>query len=174
MFFRTDIVPVMRILWRKPFYSLLVILTLTLGIGVCMAVFTVVDSVLLRPLPVFEPERLALVPSLNRDASGKIEEYGSALWDYREWHKRSRLFARTAAMQPTEAAITGSGSPEQLQAGLITANLFDTLGVRPYAGRFFLPEEEIANSPVVIISHTSWRTRLGAETNVLSRPLIVD
>lgn len=174
MICRKTIVIVMKTIWRKPSFSALVILTLALGIGASSAVFTVVHSVLLRPLPFRSPERLALVPSLNRDSTGKMDQYGVSLRDLLDWRQRSRSFSELAAMQPTEFAVTGFGDPEQVEAGYITANLFETLGVRPPAGRFFSNSEEVADSNVVVISDGFWKRRLGGAKDVLSQKIIVD
>lgn len=150
------------------------ILTLALGIGACAAVFAVVNSVLLRPLPFAAPDQLALVPSQNQDASGKLEDYGVSVSDFLDWRERNHSFSALAAMQPGEVAITGNGDPEQVEAGFISADLFSTLGVIPHLGRFFTESEEVADSNVVILSHGFWQRRFGGQKDVLGRPVVVD
>ncbi len=172
--FWKEITLTLRTLWKRPSYTIVVVVTLAIGFGACTAVFSVVHSVLLRPLPFHSPDRLALIPSLNRDGFGKMEQYGSSLNDFMDWRERNRSFTALAAMQPTEVAITGIGDAEQIEAGLISANLFDTLGVRPYAGRFFSTKDEIANANVVILSHGLWRNRFGGSTNALGQAIVVD
>lgn len=163
-----------RFLWKRPSFPIVVVLTLAIGIGACATIFTVVNSVLLRPLAFGSPEQLVLLPSLNKDAGGKTEEYGGSLIDFLDWRDRARSFTELAAMQPTEVAITGSGVPEQVEAGIISANLFHVLGVRPYAGRFFSVQEEVENSHVVILSHGLWLRRFGGAKDVLARTIVVD
>ena len=163
-----------RSLRKRPSFSIVVLLTLIVGIAACSVVFTVVHSVLLRPLPFRSPDRIAVVPSINQDATGKEQEYGSSLSDFLDWRKRNRSFEALVAMQPTEVAITGNGDPEQLEAGLISANLFDLLGVRLHLGRSFRVQEEVANSNVVILSHGFWRRRFGGRADVLGKSILVD
>lgn len=159
---------------RRPSYTALVVLTLAVGIGACSAVFTVVHSVLLRPLPFRSPERLALIPSLNQDATGKVDQYGVSLRDLLEWRQRSRMFSDMAAMQPSEFAVTGLGDPEQVDGGFATSNLFDTLGARPHAGRYFSKPEEVADANVAVISYGYWKRRFGGTNDVLSQNILVD
>jgi putative ABC transport system permease protein len=163
-----------RGLLHRPSFTLVVLITLMFGIGASVAIFTLVDSVLLRPLAFASPDRLVLIPSLNQDGTGKIEEYGSSIHDFLEWRNRSKSFSSLIAMQPTEVAITGAGEPEQLEAGLITANLFDVLGVHPVAGRFFVTQEEVANATVVILSQGLWKRRFGENVSALGQTIIVD
>lgn len=163
-----------RGLIKRRSFSIVVLLTLIVGIAACSAVFTVVHSVLLRPLSYRSPDRIAIVPSVSRDATGKDQDYGSSVSDFLDWRDRNRSFEALAAMFPTEAAITGNGEPEQLEAGLISANLFDVLGVRPQIGRTFHTREEIANSPVMMISHGMWQRRFGGTPGVLGKMVVVD
>ncbi|MCI0414674.1 ABC transporter permease [bacterium] len=164
----------LRVLWKRPGFSAVVILTLALGIGASSATFTVINSVLLKPLPYGNPDKMVLIPNTNRDASGKLEEYGTSISDFLDWKDRSKSFAAMGAMIPMEMALTGSGTPEQLDAGQISANLFSTLEVQRYAGRFFTEEEQVENSPVAILSHNLWTRRFGGAADVIGQTIIVD
>ena len=172
--FPKELAVTVRGLAKRRGYTLVVVMTLAVGIAVCAAVFTLVHSVLLRPLPFESPDHLALIPSLNKDAAGKLQDYGVNLSDFLDWRLRNRSFSSMAAMQPTEVAVTGNRDPEQVDAGIISANLFSTLGVRPERGRFFEEEEEVENSTVVILSHDFWKRRFGESDSVLNASLIVD
>ncbi len=163
-----------RSLRKRPSFTIVVLLTLIVGIAACSVVFTVVHSVLLRPLPFRSPERIAVVPSINEDATGKEQEYGGSLSDFLDWRDRNRSFEALVAMQPTEVAFTGNGNPEQLEAGLISANLFDVLGVRLHLGRSFRVQEEVANSNVIILSHGLWLRRFGGRADALGKTILVD
>jgi putative ABC transport system permease protein len=163
-----------RGLVRRPSFTIVVLLTLMVGIAASTAIFTVLDSVLLRPLPFRSPERLAMVPSVNQDATGKEQDYGSSLSDFLDWRERNHSFEALVAMQSSEVAVTGKGEPEQVDAGFVSANLFDALGIQLHAGRAFREEEEIPNSPVVIITKGLWRSRYGGEQDVLGKTIVVD
>lgn len=169
-----DLAVIIRSLFKRRSFTAVVVVTLTLGIGACAAVFTVVNSVLLRPLPFADAQHLVLISSLNKDAGGKIEEYGVSLSDLLDWRDRARSLSSLAGMQPTEVAFTGFGDPEQVEAGMISTNLFATLGVRPFAGRFFEVEKQVDKSNVVIIGYDLWQRRFGGSLQVLNRTVIID
>ncbi|MCI0412941.1 ABC transporter permease [bacterium] len=164
----------LRALVKRPSFSIVVVLTFATGMGAFTAVFTVVNSILFRPLRYDRPESLVIIPSVNQDASGKMVEYGTSLSDVLDWRDRARSFSAIAAMFPTDRALTGSGDPEQVDAGQISANLFATLGVRPQIGRSFLPEEETENSNVVILSYGLWKRRFSAAPDILGVSIFID
>jgi hypothetical protein len=128
----------LRTLRRSRGFAAAAILTLALGIGANSAIFSLVNGVLLRPLPYPAPEQLMTIwgfyPSTGRSTA--------SLPDFRDWRERSRSFTDMAAVTGTLFTITSGGEPEQLTGSRVTANFFRTLGVEPALGRGFLPEEE--------------------------------
>jgi putative ABC transport system permease protein len=166
----TDLRYSLRALRRAPAFTLAAVLTLALGIGANSAIFSVVNSVLLRPLPYERPEELVLV-------AGRYPEFGrtgTSLPDFRDWRDQTtRTFAQMAARHGTAFNLTGAGEPERLVADRVTANFFATLGVRPQLGRGFLPGEDRVggDDDVVVLSHGFWQRRFGGDAAVVGRAI---
>jgi putative ABC transport system permease protein len=161
-----------RLLSRQKAFSLAVVATLALGIGANTAIFSVVDGVLLRPLPYAEPSRLVRVWAANPRG---IPRNGIAPADYFDWRERNRAFDSLAAFGATDATLTGAGDPVQLAGATATANLVSMLGVRPLLGRWFLPEETAGSAqPVVVLSERLWRERFGAAPDIVGRSVLLD
>jgi len=145
-----------RMLLRKPGFTIIAVLTLALGIAATTATFTVVDAVLLRKLPVADPDRVVVIhnqlPKLNLPRTAV-----SAL-HYLDYSRQTDAFASTAAFVTRNFNLTGVTLPERLQAGRVTATFFPTLGINPVAGRFFTPEEDrTGNERVVVLSTALWK-----------------
>ena len=156
-----------RSLMRRPAFAAVVVLTLALGIGANTAIFSVVNAVLLRPLPYADPERLVM-------AWGRYPEFGrtsTSLPDFVDWKAGATSFAQMAALHNSVFNLTGDGEPEQLTADRVSANFFPTLGVRPQLGRTFLPEEEKVggDDDVVVLSHAFWQRRFGGDPRIVGR-----
>ncbi|HEU4631081.1 MAG TPA: ABC transporter permease [Gemmatimonadaceae bacterium] len=158
-----------RTLRRNLGFTAAAVLTLALGIGANSAIFSVVNAVLLRPLPYADADRLAMVWGWY-DGFGKTS---TSLPDFRDLRERTRAFSQLAALHGTVFNLTGRGEPEQLSADRVTANFFPLLGVRPMLGRGFLPEEEQVggNDDVVVLSHGLWQRRFGGDPGILGRTL---
>src|SRR6266404_3393238 len=147
-----------RMLVKKPGFTLVAIITLALGIGANTAIFSVVNAVLLRPLPFLQPERLAMVNTTNL-ARG-ITNFGTAMPDFRAWRDRNQTFEKMAAFSTTNFNISGTTEPERVAGAQVSADLFAVLGVAPIRGRGFTAEEEIfGKHHVVIVSEALWRRR---------------
>ncbi|HWP43183.1 MAG TPA: ABC transporter permease, partial [Blastocatellia bacterium] len=145
-----------RMLLKHKGFTAVAVLTLALGIGANTTIFSVVNSVMLRPLPFPEPERLIRLWESN-PGRGWPEFSASAL-NFEDWRKEQAVFEQMAAYEFTSFNLTGSGEPERLAALSVTANLFSTLGVVPEHGRSFLPEEQQpGRNRVVILSDGLWR-----------------
>jgi len=145
-----------RMLIRKPGFTITAVLTLALGIAATTATFTVVDAVLLRKLPVKDPDRVVVVhnqlPKLNLPRSPVSAPH------FVDYSRQTDVFESTAAFITRNFNLTGVSLPERLQAGRVTATFFPTLGVSPVAGRFFNPEEDRAgNERVVVLSTALWK-----------------
>jgi len=153
---------------RRPAFTLLVVMTLALGIGVNSAVFALLDGVLLRPLPYRDPSRLVFVwhtlPSQN------IFEVEATAWDYGDWHSL-RSFSELALVSGGAVTIGGGDDPpERVRISSVSASLMPMLGIAPAIGRGFTAAEDTTDAPgVVILSDGLWRRRFGADPNVLGR-----
>ena len=146
------------------------ILTLSLGIGLNAAVFTVVDAALLRSVPYAEPERLVHLWQVQDNAERR--EFPFAWQTLRELQASPACSPRSPGYQTAPVAWTGRPEPEELPALLVSANFFDVLGVRPALGRSFLPgEDELGGPRAVVLTDAFWRTRLGADRDVVGKTL---
>jgi len=161
----------LRRLVREPGFSVIVVITLGLGIGATTTIFSVVEGVLLRPLPYRDAGRLLTVWQWSK--SKGIEEAPSPanFLDWRNAVQRVDL----AAAEPYGMDLTGSGDPAALDTWRVSERFFETLGVVPLVGRTFLPEEHVAGQErVVILAHALWRTRFGGDPAVVGRTLTLD
>ena len=155
-----------RILLREPGFTLLAVLALALGIGATTAIFTVVDSVLLRPLAYKDPDRLVVAlhgPTASRPVSPA---------DYLDYRRSARSFERLSAAQAWGATLSGGERPELVSGLQVSADLFDLLGVPPLAGRTFVEgDDEPGRDRVVVLSDALWRRRFGADPAVIGRSI---
>jgi putative ABC transport system permease protein len=161
-----------RMLFKQPGFTAIAALTLALGIGANITIFSVVNSVLLRPLPYPNSDRLVFLwsdsPKLN------IRERASAYANFSEWRDQNKSFEDLAVFDPTVVTLTGGAEPEQVMSVRASANLFPLLGVAPMLGRTFTADEEQQKVRVVVLSHGLWRRRFGASPNVLGQTLEID
>lgn len=156
-----------RMLIRKPGFTIVAVLTLALGIAATTATFTVVDAVLLRKLPVMDPDRVVVVhnqlPRINLPRSAVSAPH------YLDYSQQTDAFESTAAFITRNFNLSGVGVPERLQAGRVTATFFPTLGINPAAGRFFTPEEDrLGNERVVVLSTALWKRLFSGNTSALN------
>jgi putative ABC transport system permease protein len=164
----------LRSLMRSRTFLLVSVLTVALGMAGILTILFVLNSVLLRRPPFPNPEKLLMLLSTNRDATGKVDEYGSALQDFIDWQHMNQTFEQMATLEMGEAALTELAEPIQIQSLTTTSNLFSLLGVRPQLGRFFVSEEENASSRVVFISDSLWRRFYGKRANVIGSNITID
>ena len=162
----------LRVLWKRPGFTLIVVLTLALGIGANTILFSLVNSVLLNPLPYAEPERLVFVAQHREGESYDGVSYD----DYKDFRDRANSFAHLAAVSPQwTLTLTGVNEPVSLRGLYASANLFAALGVAPAEGRAFAAEEDRANAGrVVVISDGLWRRQFGGDASVLGRSVALD
>ena len=162
-----DIRYALRSLAKAPGFTAVTLFTLALGIGANSAIFSVVDGVLIRPLPYPEPDRLAVV----RETYGGGEVGSVSGANFLDWKARTHQFQLLAAWRGVAVTLLGAGEPEEMPAALVSADFFRTLGVEPILGRGLLPGEDQGQGAVVVIGETLWRTRFGADSGVLGRTL---
>ncbi len=150
-----------RTLWKSPGFTLVAVLTLALGIAANTTIFSLVNSVMLRPLPYAEPERLVMLAVGGKETSAA---------DFFDWRAQSASFEQMAAMAYWSANLGGVETPERVQGFLVTPEFFTLLGVQPFAGRAFLPAEaEAGQDGVAIISHGLWRRAFGSDPNLVGK-----
>ena len=157
-----------RMLRKSPGFTAVAVLTLALGIGVNTAMFSLVNGVLLRPLPYRNANRLTMVWEKSRD--GSTENVGYAT--YLDWKSQNKSFEQLAIYSSWQPVLQVSGEPEQLNGLRVTSNYFRTLGVHPEIGRDFLPEEDSPNTnKVVILSHSLWQRKFNSDPNIAGQTI---
>jgi len=164
----------LRTLRRSPAFTAVAALTLALGIGANTAVFTVVNGVLLRPLPFPEPEKLFLISYLPRN-NPFLTQPGLDDRDYLEFLRQDQVFEHIATSSSTPLTLTGAGDPVRVPAAAVTSGFFPAVGVNPAIGRWFLPEEDQpGREPVAVLSDKLWQSRFGADSHVLGKSITLD
>jgi putative ABC transport system permease protein len=162
-----------RTLAKTPGFSAIAVLTLALGIGANSAIFSVVNAVLLAPLPFDEPERLVMVGEY--DTSEAEGDSNMSYLNFVDFREQNRTFDDIAAYNRAGFSVTIGEEPERVEGALVSWTLFQTLQVQPIAGRAFLPEEDKKGAPpVVVISHGLWQRRFGGDPGVVGRALVVE
>ncbi len=162
-----------RALLRRPAFALMAILTLALGIGATTAVFSVVDTVLLRPLPFPESERLITVRHLAPEIAAG--EWGMSQAGYLYFRRQAETLEDIGAFFEAEAVITGDGPPERIGAARVTASLLAVLGVEPQLGRPFGVDDDLPGAPpVVLLSHGLWTRSYGADPDIIGTTITLD
>ena len=166
-----------RMLIKTPGFTFVAVPTLALGIGANTAIFSVVNGVLLRPLPYYEPERLVMVwadrPILQAQIG--IVDIPVAMADFVDWRNQNQVFEQMAAMLPRRINLTGGGEPELVVGLSASASLFPLLGARLAAGRALLPEEDQPGANrVVVISHGLWQRRYGADPQLIGQKITLN
>jgi putative ABC transport system permease protein len=165
-----DIRFALRLLVKSPTFTLIAVLTLALGIGANTAIFTVVNSVLLRPLPFRDPSRLVLVIEKSKYPTITV-----SYQNYLDWRDQSHSFESMEAIYGANMTLTGKGDPERLVARRITAGFLPTLGIAPSIGRNFTAEEDRAGGvPVAILSYGLWQHDFGGSNSVLGQTVDLD
>jgi putative ABC transport system permease protein len=163
----------LRQLRRNPGFTAVAALTLALGIGANTAIFSVVNAVLLRPLPFSNAEQL--VTLWERNLAEGYDQNSPAAANYLDWRAQNKVFSQMAAYDSGQVDLTGAASPERVAGAIVTSNLFQALRVRPLFGRTFLPEEEQpGRDRVVVLSYGLWRQRFSGDRRVLGKAVIVD
>jgi putative ABC transport system permease protein len=160
-----------RMLVKQPGFTLIAIFTLALGIGANTAIFSVVNAVLLRPLPYEEADRLVFLT----ERSPQNEDMTLSYPDFADWRAQNRVFEYIGVHNAGDYNLTGSGEPERLRVGRASADLFSALRVRAALGRLFTNEEDKPGTPnVVVLSHRLWQRRFGGDPNILNQSLTLN
>jgi len=159
-----------RSLRRAPAFTAAAILTLALGIGATTAIYSVVRTVWLRPLPYSAPNRVVRVWEKNSRLG--IPRFSASVPNFLSWRERSSSFESLVAIQGTNANLTGQGEPERVRSLAVTARFFDTLGIRPVRGRAFAPDEDApGHARVAMLSERLWQRRYAGDPNLIGRTI---
>ena len=171
MSFWQDIRYGLRVLLKSPGFTAIAVLTLALGIGANTALFSVVNGVLLNPLPFPNPDRLVAVYSKTTE----FQESSISYPNFLDWVKDNHSFSKLGAFRSEEYNMTGEGEPERLHGQMISADFFPALGVNPILGRYFLPEEDKPGAaPVAIIGEGLWKRKFGLSRDVLGKRIALN
>jgi predicted permease len=158
----------LRILAKSPGFAVVAILTLALGIGANTALFSVVNGVLLNPLPFSQPDRLVAL----YERSPQFEKQSISYPNFLDWRRDNRSFSQMAAFRQDDFDLTGMGMPQRVAVEMVSASFFPLLGVKPVIGRTFLPQEdELGGRPVVLLSNGFWHSKFGGSPGVLGRSI---
>jgi predicted permease len=162
-----------RMLLKHPGFTLIAVLTLTLGIGANTAIFSIVNAVLLRPFPYESPERL-MIPgeSFTGTRGGRSLTYPN----FADWKDERKVFEGASVVRSNENYnLTGAGEPERLQGRLVSAGFFALLGIKPLLGRDFVAEDDRPGAtPTVILSHGVWRRRFGEDQQIVGKQILLN
>jgi putative ABC transport system permease protein len=172
---RQDLSYALRLLRKEPGFTTIALLTLALGVGANIAIFSIVNAVLFKPLPFADPDRLMSVHMLapDREAPGVFRSLPWSYPKYLFFRDQQGVFSSTAIFMPSEWNLTGSGTPERLRGELVESTYFSTLGVTPSLGREFLADEARSpgSAPLVVLGSGFWRRRFGGDPSVVGRSL---
>jgi putative ABC transport system permease protein len=165
-----DIRFAIRVLLKSPGFALIAVLTLALGIGTNTAIFSVVNAVLLRPLPFRDPSRLVLVIEKSKYPTITV-----SYENYLDWRDQSHSFESMEAIYGTNMTLTGKGDPQRLVARRITAGFLPAVGVSPRIGRNFSADEDRAGgTPVALLSYGLWQNTFGGSNSILGQSVTLD
>ena len=176
--FAKDLKFALRMLRKSPGFAAVAVLTLALGIGANTAVFTVVDSLILNPLPV---EKISTLAAVNTTEAKKTAQSGDlqaiSYLNLKDIRERTQAFRSLAGHSyPMAVTMTDTGQPHRVFAEIVTANYFDTLGIHPSLGRFFLPSEDRTPgaAAVAVLGYTAWQSRFGGVPDILGQTITLN
>ena len=159
------------LLKRDPGFAFVAISVMAIGIGANTAMFSLMDAVLLKPLPYPEPERIVRV----WEAPTPTSRNGISTLNFVDWKRLSTSFEALSAIRGLNVALTGEGEPARLAGTLVSADYFDVFGVKAAVGRTFLPgEDQPGAGQIVVLSHAAWQARFGGDPSILNRAILLD
>ncbi len=159
----------LRQLVKAPSFTIVAILTLALGIGACTAIFSVVNTVLLRPLDYPDPDRIVMIRETQLP---QFPEFSVSPPNFLDWQKQTKSYEHLAAYSGAGMNLTGEGEPQRLIGVKATAHYFDVMGVKPILGRMLLPEEDaVGKNHVVVLSYPFWQRVFGGARDAVGRAI---
>jgi predicted permease len=170
-----DVRYAVRLLLKNPGFTAVAILTMALGIGANTAIFSIVNSVLLRPLAYREPQRLYLIREIVPQVTKFYPTLPANVRNYSIWLQHCKSFEQIAIVEGLSMALTGTGEPKEVAGAHGSANLFSVFGVQPMMGRLFLPEEDQpGRDHVVILTNSFWRSEFHGDPQIVGRTIALD
>jgi hypothetical protein len=171
----SDIRYSLRTLARSPGFAVVAVLALSLGIGANTAIFSIIDAVLLRPLPYPEPGALVKVWTSFAGIGLPNDRNWVSPPEFADLRTLNQSFSSVAAFSPDSFNISTGGLPERVEGAQVSVTFFDILGVQPRVGRAFLPgEDQPGRGDVILLGHDLWRRRFGADPGVVGRKILVN
>ena len=168
-----DLKYALRILRKSPLFTAAVVLTIAMAIGASVTIFSIVNAVLIRPLPFKDPSTLVQIAEKNDKLH--LPSFGSSVLNFLDWRDQNRSFEQLGAISYATYTITGSGDPEQLSGNPISPALTRVLGLQPIAGRDFDgSEEKPGSAPVVMLGEGLWKRRFGADPSIIGRTIALN
>lgn len=163
-----------RGLLKRPAFTVIALVALALGIGANTAIFSLVNAVIIRPLPFPEPDRLVWIYGNIRNAGNRASVSPLDFLDYRSQNKTFQQLAASVSV-PVPVNLTGAGDPERLTASAVTGNFFDAFGVTPAIGRgFTLENEKAGQEQVTVLSHAFWQKHFAGDPSIVGKTIILD
>ena len=163
-----------RQLRKTPGFALTTILTLALGIGATTAIFSLINAVLLKPLPFPEPGRIMSLWSLDQSVGKSGVPETISYPDFFDWRSRQHSFEAISSYRNEGGTLTGSGTPQQLHIDIVSSDFLRVLDVRPILGRGFILDDEKPGAHVVLLSHETWLTTFGGSADIVGRAITLD
>src|SRR5213079_1178873 len=160
-----------RMLLKTPALTFIVILALALGIGANTAIFSVLNAVVLTPLPFDHPDELLFL----NERSPVLDEMSISYPNFTDWRNQNHVFEKIGVYNRSSYNLTGAGEAERIITGQVSADLFAALRANPAVGRLFTNDEDNpGGSPVVVLSYGLWQRRFGGQTNILNQPITLN
>lgn len=163
-----------RMLRKSPGFTLVAVLTLALGIGANAAIFSIVNAVLLQPLPFPQPDRLVYVSTLAERASGVQVDGAASYPDFLDWRSSNHVFSALASYHDDQFTLTGTGQALHVSGETVSADFFSAVGVQPALGRGFTPDEEKPGVHVVVLSHELWQSVFGGNRAIVGQNITLN
>ncbi len=163
-----------RMLLNKPAFTLTAVIIIALGVGANAAVFSLVNAVLIRSLPYYDPERLVALSGIIRREG--VEPRSISYPDFVDWRSRNQVFERMAAVNSASFSLTDAETPERINGELVSADYFPILGIQAATGRTFLPEEDTTpdTHPVALVGHELWQRRFGSDPALVGQAITLN
>src|SRR5688572_25408824 len=175
--FMFDLRFALRSLRRSPLFTFVAVASLALGIGANTAIFTLIDQLMLRVLPVSQPEQLVMISSTGPHMGNNRGSRASSYPMYQDYQQKAEAFSYVFCRYATSVSVSFSGQTERASAELVSGNFFQALGVKPALGRVFSPEEDdrvYKGHPSAVLTHTYWVTRFASNPAVIGQKILVD
>src|SRR5262249_7873233 len=163
-----------RMLAKSPAFAIVAILSLALGVGANTTIFTLVNAVFFKPMPVAEPSQLMAVFGTDEKNTGNFLDFMPVSYpNFCDYRDQNHVFSGTASFTGVGMSLSGTGEPEQIGGMMVTGNYFDLLGVKAAVGRTFLPEEDVTPgaNPVVVLGHGLWKRRFGSDPSLVGKTI---